>query len=70
MMQYITGIACNQMFFTSLEEPISEDNSVRFIDAFVENIDLKALGFELRTPKTQGRPRFNTQIFLKIYLYG
>ena len=70
MMQHITGIARNQMVFTSLEDSISEDNPVRFIDAFVENIDLKALGFELRTPKTEGRPSFNTQIFLKIYLYG
>lgn len=69
-MQHITGIARNQMVFTSLEEPISEDNSIRFIDAFVENIDLEALGFKLQTLKTQGRPSFNTQTFLKIYLYG
>ncbi|MEC5157461.1 IS1182 family transposase [Chryseobacterium sp. MP_3.2] len=69
-MQHITGIARNQMVFTSLEDSVSEDNSVRFVDAFVENIDLKALGFELQTLKTEGRPSFNTQIFLKIYLYG
>ena len=37
MMQHITGIARNQMVFTSLEDPISKDNPVRFIDAFVEN---------------------------------
>ena len=41
-MQHITGIARNQMVFTSLEDPISKDNSLRFIDAFVENIDLKS----------------------------
>ncbi len=69
-MQHITGIARNQMVFTSLEDSISEDNSVRFVDAFVENIDLKALGFELQTLKTEGRPSFNTETFLKIYLYG
>ena len=44
-MQHITGIARNQMVFSSLEDSISKDNSVRFIEAFVENIDLKALGF-------------------------
>ena len=70
MMQHITGIARNQMVFTSLEDPISKDNPVRFIDAFVENIDLKTLGFELRTLKKEGRPSFDTKIFLKIYLYG
>ena len=69
-MQHITGIARNQMIFTSFEERISEDNPVRFIDAFVENIDLIALGFELQTLKTEGRPSFKTQTFLKIYLYG
>ena len=70
MMQHITGIARNQMVFTSLEDPISKDNPVRFIDAFVENIDLKTLGFELRTLIKEGRPSFDTKIFLKIYLYG
>lgn len=69
-MQHITGIARNQMVFTSLEDPVPEDNPVRFIDAFVENIDLKALGFEVKTQKTEGRPSYTTKIFLKIYLYG
>ncbi|MEG2309227.1 hypothetical protein [Chryseobacterium sp.] len=69
-MLHVTGIARNQMVFTSLEDSIFEDNLVCFIGAFVENIDLKALGFELRTPKTEGRPSFDTKIFLKIYLYG
>ena len=58
------------MVFTSLEDGISSDNSVRFVDAFVENIDLNALGFELQTLKTEGRPSFNTKVFIKIYLYG
>ena len=50
-MQPITGIARNQIIFTSLEEGISKDNPVNFIDAFVENRDMKTLGFELRTLK-------------------
>ena len=70
MMQHIIGIARNQMVFTSLEQSISEDNPVRFVDAFVENIDLVTLGFELQTLKTEGRPSYSTKIFLKIYLYG
>ena len=70
MMQHIIGIARNQMVFTSLEQNISDDNPVRFIDAFVQNIDLEALDFELQTLKTEGRPSYSTKIFLKIYLYG
>ena len=58
------------MVFTILEDSISEDNSVRFFNAFIENIDLKALGFELQILITEGRPSFNTQTFLKIYFYG
>ena len=69
-MQHITGIPRNQMTIASLESSISKDNPIRFIDAFVENIDLKALGFEVQTLKTEGRPSFDTKIFLKLYLYG
>lgn len=69
-MQHILGIPRNQMNFGSLEDKISIDNPVRFIDAFVESIELKTLGFHIQTIKTQGRPSFDTKIFLKLYLYG
>ena len=58
------------MTISSLESSISTDNPIRFIDAFVEHIDLKALGFEVQILKTEGRPSFETNIFLKLYLYG
>lgn len=48
MMQHITGISRNQMAITSLEDTISVDNPIRFIDAFVDTIDLKSLGFEVK----------------------
>ena len=69
-MQHITGIPRNQMRFTSLEDSISQENPVRFIEAFVENISLKTLCFSTQTIKTEGRPSFNSKVFLKIYLYG
>ena len=69
-MQHIRGISRNQMTIDSLESSISANNPIRFIDAFVEHIDLKALGFEVQTLKTEGRPSFDTKIFLKLYLYG
>ena len=70
IMQHITGISRNQMTIASSESSISADNPIRFIDAFVEHIDLKALGFEMQTLKTEVRPSFDTIIFLKLYLYG
>ena len=46
-LQHITGISRNQMTFSSLEDTISAGNPIRFINAFVENVDLKALDFEV-----------------------
>ena len=50
------------MTFSSLEHSISFDNPIRFIDAFVEHIDLEALAFVVQTLKTEGRPSFDTKI--------
>jgi len=69
-MQYIQGISRNQLQVSSLEDTISTDNPIRFIDAFVGIIDLEKLGFTSRVLKKEGRPSFKTQVFLKLYLYG
>ena len=69
-MQHIQGISRNQLQVCSLEDTIAADNPVRFIDAFVGSIDLEKLGFSPRELKTEGRPSFDTHVFLKIYLYG
>jgi transposase len=69
-MQHITGISRHQMRLSSLEDTITADNQVRFIDAFVSHIDLSKLGFTVQTIKKEGRPSYQTQVFLKIYLYG
>jgi len=69
-MQHITGISRHQMRISSLEDAIAPDNQVRFIDAFVRFVDLSKLGFSVQTIKSEGRPSYNTQVFLKIYLYG
>jgi len=69
-MQHILGISRYQMRISSLEDAISPDNQVRFIDAFVSFVDLAKLGFSVQTIKSEGRPSYNTRIFLKIYLYG
>ena len=69
-MQHIQGISRNQLQMSSLEDTISADNPVRFIDVFVGLIDLKKIGFEPRLLKTEGRPSYRTEVFLKLYLYG
>ncbi|GBL34975.1 hypothetical protein EMGBS15_05700 [Filimonas sp.] len=69
-MQHISGISREQISFTSLEDYISCNHEVRFIDAFINEIDLKKLGFQVQTLKKEGRPSFQTSVFLKLYLYG
>lgn len=69
-MQHIQGISRNQLQVVSLEDKITSDNEVRFIDAFVSAIDLDKIGFKSRILKTEGRPSYRTEVFLKIYLYG
>ena len=54
----------------SMEEFIDKENAVRFVDAFVEQLELDKLGFEIATLKTEGRPAFNPKVFLKLYFYG
>ena len=69
-MQHISGISREQISFTSLEDYISCNHEVRFIDAFINEIDLKKLGFQVQTLKKEGRPSFQTSVFLKLYLHG
>jgi len=69
-MEHITGISRSQLRFITLEDIISKSNTVRFIDAFVSSIDLTKLGFVLKTLKQEGRPSYQTDLFLRLYLYG
>jgi hypothetical protein len=55
---------------TQFEDIYFTRKPVRFIDAFVEALSLQTLGFSVQTIKGEGRPSFDTKIFLKIYLYG
>jgi len=54
----------------TLDDYIAEDNPVRAVDAFVEELDLKALGFEGAEPVVTGRPSYHPAVLLKLYIYG
>src|SRR5438445_5333722 len=54
----------------SIDEYGSADNPVRVIEAFVEELDLGALGFDRVQPEATGRPGYHPSTLLKIYLYG
>ena len=53
-----------------LDDYIAEDNPVRVVDAFVEELDLHELGFEGAEAAATGRPSYHPSVLLKIYIYG
>src|ERR1700678_280729 len=53
-----------------LDDYIAEDNPVRVIDVFIDELDLRALGFEGTQPEVTGRPAYHPGTLLKIYIYG
>src|ERR1700730_58642 len=53
-----------------LDDYVSEENPVRVIDVFIEELDLAALGFEGVVPEATGRPAYHPGVLLKIYVYG
>src|SRR6187431_60428 len=53
-----------------LDDYIAEDNPVRVVDVFVDELDLWELGFESAEPAATGRPSYHPGVLLKIYIYG
>src|SRR5271155_238082 len=53
-----------------LDDYVAEDNPVRAIDVFVDELDLRGLGFEGVVAETTGRPAYHPAMMLKIYVYG
>ena len=65
-MDFIKGKNRNQMIFSTLEMHIEQDNPVRFVNAFVDYLDLSQLGFVVSALKTEGRLAFESKLFLGI----
>jgi transposase len=53
-----------------LDDYIDEDNPVRVVDVFVDELDLLTLGFEGVEPAATGRPSYHPSVLLKLYIYG
>jgi transposase len=72
MKRYIEGVGRTQsiLFPAQLDEYVVEDNPVRVVDAFIDSLDLRELGFEGAVPDETGRPSYHPGVLLKIYVYG
>ena len=71
-MGFIEGEARGQgsLFPASLEELIPQDHFCRVIEAFVNRLDMRGLGFERAEAADTGRPGYDPRDLLKLYLYG
>jgi transposase len=72
MGRFIEGADRGQvtLFPDRLEDWIDEHNPVRVIDVFVDELDLRGLGFERTAARATGRPGYHPMVLLKLYIYG
>ena len=72
MRRFIEGEGRSQsvLFPEQLDDWITDDNPVRAVDAFVDELDLSELGFAGAQPAATGRPAYHPATLLKIYIYG
>jgi transposase len=72
MKRFIEGADRGQstMLPELLDDYIDDDNQVRIVDVFVDQLDLAALGFARVQPAATGRPAYHPGVLLKLYIYG
>ena len=72
MKRFVEGEDRNQITLLPecLDDFVGEDNPVRVIDIFIDELDLIDLGFEGVAPADTGRPAYHPSVLLKIYVYG
>src|SRR3981189_1267031 len=72
MARFVVGDGRSQstLFPERLDDYLGEDNPIRAIDVFVDELDLIELGFGGVAPEATGRPAYHPATLLKIYVYG
>jgi transposase len=71
-MEFISGESREQIIMLPdcIDDYITADNSVRVIEAYINSLDLAALGCSRPEPNATGRPMYDPKDLLKLYLYG
>ena len=72
MGRFVEGTDRSQstLFPECLEDWICEDNPIRAVDVFVDQLDLGELSFAGVDPEVTGRPSYHPSVMLKLYIYG
>ncbi len=70
MKRFIEGADRSQVTLLPecLDDFIADDNPVRVVDAFVDELDLQSLGFDKAEPAATGRPAYHPAVLLKLYI--
>jgi transposase len=71
-MGYVEGTNREQvvLFPAVIDDYVSADNPVRFMETFVNQLELGELGFGRAEPEERGRPAYDPRDLLKLYIYG
>ena len=70
-MRIVPGAIREEMKMICLEQEISEEDEIRVVDAIIEAIDMKKIGYEEKERKSEaGRPRYDEKSMLKLYVYS
>jgi transposase len=69
-MPYISGKDRNQVMLCTMESFVPEHSIARAIDAFVDGLDMDALGVTKSKAAFEGRPSYDPRCLLKLFLYG
>ncbi len=72
MTRFVEGADRGQvsLFPERLDDWIGDENPVRVVDVFVDELDLGNLGFDRVAPRATGRPGYHPSVLLKLYIYG
>jgi len=72
MIEHIQGLSRNQTFLlpNTIEQYVQKDSPAKFIDAYLNKIDMEKLGFTHATPQENGAPSYDPKDLAKLYLYG
>jgi transposase len=72
MSEHVNGTRRDQtvLFPNTIDQYVDKEKPVRFIDAFIEGLNLEKLGFKHSVPADTGRPSYNPSDLLKLYVYG
>src|SRR6476659_8498561 len=72
LMSFVKGADRQQTLLLPecLDAGVDESNPVRAVDVFVDELELRELGFDRVTPAATGRPGYHPSPMLKLYIYG